>query len=214
MKKYFYIFLILFPGSIYAQHPTQGVKLIQYAFDEFTPGNVKMKSGETSSQILNYNIVTNEMIFDNNGTYLAIAQPENVDTVYISDRKFIPLNNKFYEVLVNGKMPLLLEFTATILEPGTPTGYGGTSRTTAAQAFKSLINTGGAYSLKAPDGFKVIQGYNFLIMKNNQLQKAGSETQLEKIFSDKKEIIKDFVKKNKTNFSKREDMIALIKQVE
>lgn len=214
MIKYFLIIILFYTNSLSAQHPTQGVKLIQYAFDEFTPGAVKMESGETSNQVLNYNIVTNEMIFDNNGTYLAIAQPENVDTVYINDRKFIPLNNKFFEVLVNGKMPLLLEFTATILEPGTPTGYGGSSRTTAAQPFKSLINTGGAYSLKIPDGFKIIPGYNFLIMKNNHLEKAGSERQLGKIFSDKKEIIKDFVKKNKTNFSKREDMIALIKQVE
>ncbi len=84
-----------------ATHIDQTVKLVQYVFNEFSPGTVKVKSGETYNQVLNYNILTNEMIFDNDGKYLAIANPENVDTVYISERKFIPLNNKFYEVLVN-----------------------------------------------------------------------------------------------------------------
>ncbi len=71
---------------------------------------VKMKSGETSNQVLNYNILTNEMIFNNAEKYLAIASPENVDTIYINNRKFIPLNNKFYEVLVNLHMPLQMRF--------------------------------------------------------------------------------------------------------
>lgn len=219
IKKYivfnfFFVAIFLSDNALLAQNTNQPVTLTQYVFNQFTPGIVKMKSGETYNQSLNYNIVSDEMIFDNNGTYMAIAQPENVDTVYISDRKFIPLNHKFYGVLLNGKLPLLLEFTATIHEPGTPTGYGGTSNTTTASALKSLISTSGAYSLKLPDGYAVIPGFAFWILKNGKLEKAGSEKQLIKIFPDKKDVIKDLVKKNNTNFSKREDIIALIKQVE
>ncbi len=214
MKKYFCLIAIFFNLSLHAQHLQQGVKLVQYIFNEFTAGEVKMKSGETSKQVLNYNILTSEMIFDNNGKYLAIASPENVDTVYINNRKFIPLNNKFYEVLINFKMPLLLEFTASIKDPGTTTGYGGTSNTTASTALQSLISTGGAYDLKLPDGFTVIPGYAYWIIKDGQLEKAGSIKQLIKTFPDKKEMINDFVKKNNTNFSKREDIIELVKQIE
>lgn len=219
IKKYrffnfFFVAIFLSSNTILAQNTNQPVALTQYVFNQFTPGIVKMKSGDASNQTLNYNIVTDEMIFDNNGTYMAIAQPENVDTVYIRERKFVTLNNKFYELLGSGKAPLLLEFTATIHEPGTPTGYGGTSNTTAASALKSLISTSGAYSMKLPDGYTVIPGFAFLILKNGKLEKAGSEKQLIKIFPDKKDVIKDLVKKNNTNFSKREDIIALIKQVE
>jgi hypothetical protein len=219
IKKYrvfnfFFAAIFLCSNNILAQNTNQPVALTQYVFKEFTPGIVKMKSGDASNQTLNYNIVTDEMIFDNNGTYMAIAQPENVDTVYIANRKFIPLNNKFYELLWNGKAPLLLEFTAIIHEPGTPTGYGGTSNTTATSALKSLISSSGAYSLKLPDGYTVVPGFAFWILKNGSIEKAGSEKQLIKIFPEKKDDIKDFVKKNNTNFSKREDMVALIKQVE
>lgn len=214
MIKYFFVAFLFYCSSAHAQDSDQPVKLVQYVFGEFSPGTVKSKSGQIHKQVLNYNLVTNEMVFNNNGTYMAIAQPENVDTVYINDRKFIPLNNKFYELLLNEKWPLLLEFTATIYEQGTPTGYGGTSNTSASSALKSLITTGGTYSLKLPDGYTIAPENVFWIKKNGNLEKAGSEKQLVKIFRDEKDRIKDLVKKNHTNFSKREDVIALIKQVE
>lgn len=213
-EEFFFIAFFLFTTTANAQHLNRGIKLVHYVFSEFTPGTIKMKSGEAYSKVLNYNILTNEMIFNNNGKYLAIANPENVDKVNINDRKFIPLNKKFYEVLVNSVSPLLLEFTATISEPGVSTGYGGTSTITASSSFKTLISTGGAYDLKLPDGFTVIPGYTYWIMKDGKLEKAGSKKQFIKIFPRKKEIANDFIKKNDTNFSKRDDVISLIKQIE
>ena len=214
MIKCLLILTIFFASQANAQHLDHGVKLAHYVFKEFTPGTVKMKSGESYSQLLNYNILTNEMIFNSDSKYLAIANPENVDTVKISGRKFIPFNNKFYEILVNSNMPLLFEFTATINDPGASTGYGGTSTTTATTSFKTLVSSGGAYDLKLPDGFTVIPGYAYWIMKYGKLEKAGSAKQLIKIFSAKKEMINDLVKKNSTNFSKRDDVTALVKQIE
>ena len=211
------IFIFLFflnRCPIIAQNINQPVALTQYVFSEFSPGIVKLKSGEVSTQSLNYNIVTNEMMFNNNGTYMAIAQPENVDTVFINNRKFKPLNNKFYEILVDKKFPLLLEFTATIHEPGNPIGYGINSSTNATSNLKSIISSGGSYTLKLPDGYSVNPGYNYWILKDGKLDKAGNDKQLIKIFPDKKDEINDFLKKNNTNFSKREDMVLLVKHIE
>jgi len=212
--KYLFALLLVCSSISYAQHPIQTVKLVQYVFDEFMPGTVKLKSGETSIRNLNYNIITNEMVFKENEKFAAIANPENVDTVYIADRKFIPLNNKFYEVLVMGKMPLLEEFTASVIEPGTSIGYGSTTESGAASSYQSLIRDGGAYGLKLPDGFKVMPKQAFFILQNGKLEKMGNEKQLAKIFPDKKDMIKSLVKKNNTNFSKREDVAALVKELE
>ena len=66
---------------------------------------------------------------------------------------------------------LLLEFSASVSEPGTSPGYGGTSSTTALTSFKSLVNAGGAYELKLPDGFKVIPGFDYWIMKDEKLER-------------------------------------------
>jgi len=214
MIKYLLAILLLSDISTNAQPVNQHVVLVEYAFSQFLPGNIKMKSGETYDRILNYNIVTNEMIFENNGKYLAIANPEKVDTVTINQRKFIFLNNKFYEILFNSKMPLMLEYTATIQEPGTSTGYGTTSNTASASTFKSLISQGGSYTLQLPEGYTVIPRYEYWILKNGQLERAGNERGLIKIFPKKKDAIKELVQKNQTNFSKTEDLIILVKSLE
>lgn len=214
MTKYFLVIFLCCNNNVFSQYPDRSIKLTHYVFNEFRPGTVKMKSGETYTQVLNYNILTSEMIFDNNGKYLAIAAPDKVDTVYISDRKFIPMNNKFYEVLLSSPKPLLLEFTYTINEPGTSIGYGSTSTTAATTSLSSLVSTGGAYALKLPDDFKVIPGYNYWIMKEGKLEKAGNAKQFAKIFPDKKDEINDLVKKNNPNFSKREDVVELVKEIE
>ncbi len=212
--KYLFVFLLVPGNNIFAQHIDQPVQLVQYVFNEFNPGTVKMKSGETYNQLLNYNNLTGEMIFVNNGKYMAIASPENVDTIYINERKFIPLNNKFYEMLLNTDEPLLLEFTYKINEPGASTGYGGTSTTAASTPLNSLISSGGAYDLKLPDDFKVIPGYTYWIMKDGKLEKFSSAKQLIKIFPGKKNVINDFEKKSNSNFSNKKDIILLIKQIE
>lgn len=213
LKKIIALLIVIYCSNLFAQS-NQPVQLTQYVFNVFTDGVVKMKSGETFNQKLNYNILTDEMIFDNNGQYLAIAEPQNVNAVYINNRKFIPLNNKFYEVLIDANAPLLLEFTYTVSEPGASVGYGASSNTSAAQSLKSLINTGGAYQLKLPDDFKVIPGYTYWINKDGSLQKFSNAKQFAKIYPDKKDAINDYVKKNDTNFSKRDDVINLVKEID
>ncbi|MDQ6902470.1 MAG: hypothetical protein M3139_05590 [Bacteroidota bacterium] len=214
MTKYILIAFLICGNCTQAQNSNQPVKLIQYVFEQFNPGTVKLKSGKSYKQNLNYNTITNEMVFVDNGKFVAIASPESVDTIYISDRKFIPLNNKFYEVLVTGPMPLLAELTATVSEEGTSIGYGSTTTTSATSSYQSLIRDGGAYGLKLPDGFKVTPKQEFYILKDDKLERISNERQLAKIFPDKKDVIKDFVKKTNTNFSKSEDVAALVKQLE
>ena len=214
MKKYFLSACLFFAGNCFAQHPSNAVKLVQYIFDSFQPGTVKMKTGKTYEQNLNYNIITNEMVFEQNGKFAAIATPENVDTVYIAGRKFIPLNNQFYEVLAGGNKPLLYESTASVSEPGVSTGYGGTTTTSAATSYQSLLRDGSAYNLKLPDGYNVIPKHEFYILVDGKLEKAGSEKRLAKIFPDKADAIKKIVKTNKTDFSNREDVAKLVSQLE
>ena len=154
------------------------------------------------------------MIFDDNGKLLAIGNPEEVDTVFIRDRKFIPVKNKFYEVLTNTKAPLLLEFTCTIEEPSVSTGYGTSTPTTNAGSVKVLPGMAKAYEMKLPDDYKVTPVYTYWIYQEREFQKVNTSKQLIQLFPDKKDFIKNYVKKNNVSFSKREDIITLVQQVE
>lgn len=196
-----------------AQYANTAVPLSHYVFDSFQRGTVLMKSGEAFAQTLNYNILSGEMIFESNGKYLAIAEPQLVDTVFITGHSFIPQQQKFLEVLTHSATPLLLEFTYSIQDPGTSLGYGATSNSTAATALKNLISSGGAYALKLPDEFQVKPGVLYWILKDGRMQKAASSSQLAKIFPDKKKALNDWIATHHTDFSKRDDVITLVQQL-
>jgi hypothetical protein len=144
---------------------------------------------------------------------MALANPENADTVFILDRKFLPVNHEFYELLTSTAYPLFLEYTCTIKEPGNDIGYGMSSVTTASPAVKSLIQSGGAYSLKLPDGFKVMPDSVYWIFKDGKYQKANSAKQLVNALPGKKNKINELIKKNNTSFTKRQNIIDLVKQL-
>lgn len=73
--------------------------LSHYLFPEFIQGQVRLKSGTITESRLNYNALTEEMIFENNGKHLAIAKPESIDTIYIQGKKFIPEVKYFMKYL-------------------------------------------------------------------------------------------------------------------
>ena len=91
---YFILISCLISISSYAQQ--ENIEMTHYLFPEFTQGVILMKSGIRNGAFLNYDSLTEEMIFDKAGKKLAIAPNELklVDTVFIKDRKFIPIKTK------------------------------------------------------------------------------------------------------------------------
>lgn len=211
--KIAYAFFLLNALWASAQTNDKPVKLVHYALDSFASGTVRLKSGQAYNQRMNYNLVTKEMIFEKDGKYLAIAHPEEVDTISLNNRKFIPVGKAFYEWLTGSSYPLFIEHTCTIKEPGANTGYGTTS-TTAATAQKSLLTDGGAYGLKLPDDYQVIPKSYFYLKHNGRYHKVTNEQQITKLFPDKKQILKDWIRNNNTSFSKEADMISLVQQIQ
>lgn len=204
---------MLYATTTVAQRSNNQVKLLHYALDSFQDARVKLRSGQVYSQKMNYNLVTREMIFEQNGKFLAIAHPEEVDTVYFDSRKFVPVGKAFYEYLGGNTVPLFLEHTCTIKEPGAQTGYG-TTNSSATTSISTLLNSGGAYELQLPTDFKVIPGHNYYVRKDGQFIKVNNDSQFIKAFPDKKDIIKNWISANHTSFSKSEDLVMLVQQVQ
>ena len=116
-----------------------------------------MKSGIKNQALLNYNSLTEEMIFENNGKKLAISKGEQglVDTVFIEDRKFIVLNNNFFELVYHSKSDLYVEHKCSMIPPGKPTAYGGTSETSSVTSTSSFNSGGQLYALELPEGYEI-----------------------------------------------------------
>lgn len=201
-------------SSLQAQQLYKPVAILHYVFDTFVQGKVQMKSGEVFERKLNYNSITGEMIFDDHGKYLAIKEPLKVDTVFIAGRKFIPVSNVFYEVLLKSTYPLFQEFTAKLIEPGASVGYGSASATTNAVSINLLRRSGQTYDLKLPDDYQVVPGFTFWIWKEGKYQKAGNAKQLQAVFPERKQWVNAYIKTNKTDFLKRSDVLLLVQELQ
>ncbi|MGB8358665.1 MAG: hypothetical protein WCD55_08620 [Bacteroidales bacterium] len=215
--KHVIIFLI-FNLSLtvsYAQE-NRGKELSHYIFPEFTPGVVLMKSGIEHNVLLNYNSLTEEMIFDEKGKKLAIPkeEQERIDTVFIGDRKFITLNGKFVELLYHSKCDLYAEHRCNVKYPGKAAGYGGTSETTAVDSYSSFYSRGIMYELKLPDGFETRPYIIYWLNKNGKMEKFVSMRQLTKFYNDKEVLLKDYVSNHEVTYDNPESIGRLIKYLE
>jgi len=212
MKIRFALTILIFSLSI-VSGISQDETIVEspYLFPEFTAGKVRLKTGNVKESKLNYNILTEEMVFDNSGTYLAFANNELIDTVYIKDRKFVFIEKLFYELIEKLPVSLLQRHFCTLIPPGKSSGYGGTSQTSAIQSNSSFYTSKGTYDLKLPDDYKIQPDFEYILVKEGTLYRANNVNQVVKCFPEKKDTIKKFAKENKTNFRKNEDVATLIK---
>lgn len=181
-----------------------------YVLPEFAEGYVKMKDGRTEVALMDYNKLTEEMIFEKEGVLLALDSLEAIDTVYLESRIFVPHQKVFYEVLVRGPVSLFIQHKCNLLAAGNPAGYGGTSETGAARNLSSLTNSGRAYRLKLPNDYNTTDATQLWIRRNEVFYRANTASQIIKVFPEKGKEIKQFIKDHKLDIKNTDDMITLI----
>lgn len=98
MKKTMIMLFLLFTVQclLFGQ---QTKEISHYLFPEFASGTVLMKDGRRNPALLNFNAATEEMVFNQNGQVLALAEPTltQTDTVIIGSRRFVLHNHHFVE---------------------------------------------------------------------------------------------------------------------
>ncbi len=201
--------------SVNAQMRTK--EIYHYILPEFAKGSVLMKDGTKNSALLNYNAATEEMIFDQKGEKLAFAELtlNQLDTVFIQDRKFILLDKKkFAEVIHQDGYKLLVQYKCRVIPPGKPAPFGGTSQTSSATTYSSWIGDGQIYQLDLPDDFKVNSSVIYWLDNGEGLKSFSSMGQLKKFYNKQKSLYNKYTKENKVDFKDTEAIAALIHYME
>lgn len=210
MKKFV---LILVTACIccnaFAQADRNVKQLTQYLFPEFNEGSVLQKSGTVTKTMLNYNTLTQEMIFKQGDQNLALADPASVDTVYLNKRKFIYANNAFYDIALNDTVALYIQYTSDIISSGAETGFGKT-QTSAASGITDLKSSGKAYALTLTDEYTIKNKTNYFLKKDGKFMSVNNIKDVKKVFAGKEALIDEYAKKNKVSFKNADDVIKLV----
>lgn len=172
-------------------------------------GSVRMKNGQLQNSILNYNIVTEKMVYQNGKDLYDITNTELIDTVYIQKSKFVPSGKVFFEVLLEAPVALFVQQTGSVVPPGAPAGYGGTSQVSSTKQLSGVELSTGYYNLKLPKDFKVQINPVYWIRAGKEYSSFINERQFLKIFQEKEDELKKFIKDNRIKFSRQSDIVKL-----
>jgi hypothetical protein len=207
-KSLVVIIASLFVTVLNAQNEEK-TPLPQFLFPKFSKSIVKMKAGNVYSASIDYNMVDQEMIFEQKGQYLALLNPELIDTVFIQNRAFIPVEKAFYEVVAKGNNPVFIQHRSKYAPVGTTTAYGMTSQTNGPASVRTINAGTQVRQLDVPDGVTLSPATVNWVRKNNEMIKFINERQFLKIFPEKEAELKAFIKKEKIDLKVREDVLKL-----
>jgi hypothetical protein len=213
--KYFYSILISILSISLLLSDLKSKEVSHYLFPDFSDGVILMRSGAKNTLSLNLNTLTEQMVFDNKGQKKAIAKKEMplIDTIYIQDRKFVVLNEKFVEALYYSEWRLYKEYQSILIE-NKPSGYGTSSETSSSVSLTHLENNGRLIELEIPDGYKVKSSSFYWLKRDGDLKKVSKMKDLKKLYPEKVDIFKKYVKKNKVKYDNQESLISLIDYME
>ncbi len=190
----FFLFIAAF-FLLHTATPAQETERSHYLFPEFTRATLLMKTGAQTTQTVNYNTLTEEMVFVSRGRHLAIDQEEalRIDTVYIRGRAFFPAGEAFLEKLVvRDDWELHAVHKCRLAFPGSPAAYGGTSVTSSATVYSSLIARGLAYDLELPEDIDVDPYTEYIFRKDEEEHRFVSLRQIRRFYRDQRDRIRSY----------------------
>lgn len=208
----FLLVVCLFSTMSFSQK--QQKNITHYLFPEFIQGKVLMKKGKINEAFLNYNALTEEMIFESNGVKLALAQLEAIDTVFVSGKKFVPVNGKLYDLIYSSDYELFAEHKCKLNDPGKPAGYGTSSQLGAASTYSTYFSGNRVYEMTLPETVETNPYTVYYLKKDGVLLKFVSLKFLLKEFPEKSGAAKQFIRENNVSYDNPESMVKLIKFLE
>lgn len=203
------LFLVVFSPCANSQETSNG-DTPQFLFGDFSAGIIKMKNGTAQKIMLNYNMVSEKMVYQKDGKLFDLIGLESVDTVTIEKSAFVPVEGVFYEILYVAPISLFLQWKGSIIPPGTPAGYGGTSQTSSTKMLSSVQLNSGYWNLKLPNDYTVNTERKYWLKTEAGMDFFVNERQFLKLNPSHEDELKSFIKKNKIKFEKEADVVKLI----
>jgi hypothetical protein len=183
--------------------------LPQFLFPVFADGVIIMKDASKSEARLNYNMVEEAMISEKDGVYWRSQNPALIDTIYLQNRKFVPVDNAFYEILATGEATFFLENKSNYVSVGEDIGYGAKSHSIDHTELTRFETWSSVATVELPKNVTISKASVNWVRRNGTMQRFNTEKQLLKMFPEKKIQISDYIDKQKINLKVREDLIKL-----
>ena len=183
--------------------------LPQFLYPGFSNSRVKMKFGKDITIMLNYNLVTEKMIFLQKGNVYDMINQGSVDTIYLNGCRFVPYGKVFYEVVPGAHVTFFIQHRGSILSPSRPAAYGGTSDVSSSTYMTRIEFGSQVYNMQLKSDLKVKYDPLYWVKLNETMYCFTGEKQFLKVFSESGDKIKQYIRNNKLKFENREDLMKI-----
>jgi hypothetical protein len=202
------LFLLTLSGKVISQIENFN-GLPQFLYPEFSAGKVKMKAGKDLNLLMNYNLITEKMVFFQKDQVYDLVNPTNVDTIIINGARYIPHEKVFYEVHTGSSATLFIQHKGRIQAPPKPAAYGGTSEVSSSSYISRIEMGSQVYNLKMEGDPIVKYDPTYWVKIKDQMSSCATEKQYLKIFPGKEELLKQYIKKYRLKFDKHDDLLKI-----
>ncbi|MDH6533670.1 hypothetical protein M2101_000311 [Parabacteroides sp. PM5-20] len=211
MNRYL-LFLFLFVMGYVVESAAQSGKG-QFLLEEFQDGTVYYRDGRRFVVPLNYNVLLKRFFFldkGDNNQMKEFAEKELVTFITIGSRRFLYDKKEIKEVLQLDP-PVLVEYRGVTKDKGKKAGYGGTSSTAAIDNYSGFFADGTYHALEdeavAIDVSRILKKY--MVLSKGKQKFFVNASDFLKIYPQHKEVLKEYIKANKIQFSVTEDVVNL-----
>lgn len=210
MSQLFMTLMLIILTVVTRAQPNSDSPLLQYLYPDFSKAVVKMKNGQTRTAEMNYNMLTGNMVYKQEGKLYDLLNTEMIDTVVLYNSRFVRFGKAFYEVVVTEPLSLFIHHKGDLVPAGKPAGYGGTSQTSSVTSLSGISTGVGYYNLELPPDVIVKVDRIFWIRRNNEMFSFINKNQFLKIFPDKEGDLKEYMKKNRIKMESKVDLVKLM----
>lgn len=180
-------------------------------FDRFSEGRVLMKSGRTEKALFNYNTDDQSLVFQHGDAYMTLVGLEEIDTIYLQQKKFIPLENKILEVLPQpGPALLYATYSGKTRPLVATTDHNGSAQRNANEVSNTITDVYARRNFKGQYEVEIQKQY--WIRNGNTLARANTKNQLLKLFPRKsKTAVENYMASQRINLQNEADLIRLVR---
>ncbi len=215
------IFTLIVSG-LYAQKQTvtiSGGKVVEgelfkkryYFLPEFGEGVLKYVDGTIFKAVLNIDVFKQCVSVINKKDTITISDNNNVDAVLIGKNAFRKIKNFYYQILFeNDKLSIGFYKVLKISAESSAGAYGTTTNNAAVSSLNSVSSNNQIENLSTPVKYNFTYEERYCIITPDKNVSALNKKKLLSFYPDKKELIENFIKDKKIDFSKNSDIVPLI----
>ena len=221
------IALFLFWGSLYGQYKSTiiapaGTKIIdnfppavRYMYPQFVEGQVVLQNGLFSDCMVNYNMLHDEMEFIQDNDTVTIIRKRELQYVIAENDTFIYMSGYMKNVpgymkhIYGQKLKIYCKDKINLKDILKRGAMGSVNRTAAIASFSDFDQQTIPYNLIVPEDYVFKREIAYYIATSSGSFEPFKKKNILKLFSFHKAEVQKYLKVNKTNFEKEEDVIKL-----